>query len=361
MTHSRFVLAAVLLASSSFVFAEEALLQFQETGFELEVDVPLAGREVRFRNEPDFGGRNVTRGALPIGRGKKDFVGFAWDIEARTLYFDANRNLDLSDDPKYSAAPGAAQVFDRIQLYLTRSGLGIPYVLRMTFSDGDHCTCTILSGWRGTVDVAGSRCGIGLVDNLDGAVSVEDGFFLRCGISFAISDRVLGPPRSTFLVEGKPYTLEYGALGGAPNNGTVARLKRLGGDMGILNLEGRRIETLRLSGPGSVHLKKPDPQVPLPAGHYSVQKAVLTGHVQMIPGRQHPRFTIKKGEVTRLNLGAPLQPTLEASQSLNRIRIAYHLDGAGGERYVPGLRKAPPSVTIFQNGRRLGSSQFEYG
>ena len=51
-------------------------LPFMEEVLYLRVPVPLAGREVVFKKEPDFGDHKIVRGAMPFARDEKDYLCF---------------------------------------------------------------------------------------------------------------------------------------------------------------------------------------------------------------------------------------------------------------------------------------------
>jgi len=70
-------------------------LKHLEDGLSLRVNLSLEGMDIAFKKEPDFGDREIIKGALPTGRKKKDHLCFAVDSSAEKMYLDLNRNLDL--------------------------------------------------------------------------------------------------------------------------------------------------------------------------------------------------------------------------------------------------------------------------
>lgn len=77
-----------------------AYLEYKEVSFSLSQWYrEVRARSDAFKKEPPFGRNSVTRGMLPLGEGGTNEMAFAWNRTAGVLYFNLNRNLDLTDDP----------------------------------------------------------------------------------------------------------------------------------------------------------------------------------------------------------------------------------------------------------------------
>ena len=73
-------------------------LKYRASGESESFSLPLDKSEVRFKKEPAYEGE-VVRSLLAVAPGGGEFIGFACDLQAKKLYLDLNRNLDLTDDP----------------------------------------------------------------------------------------------------------------------------------------------------------------------------------------------------------------------------------------------------------------------
>jgi len=159
-------------------------LPFREySGLVKYSNVPLDGKDIVFRKEPDYAGHEVVRGALPTGRDKKDHLCFAWDCTEKRLYLDVNRNLDITDDPSgvyYSYNKNQNfDIFKRIRVASYPGHNPAQYLIDIFLqkhSGNEFCQIIIRSGWQDTIELHGRMWWIGIVDNM-GGIKIASGPF----------------------------------------------------------------------------------------------------------------------------------------------------------------------------------------
>ncbi len=349
--------ALALLATLGQTHAEDVsapavtYLRYVERGFSLNVSIPH-DREVAFKQEPDLGTGEITRGALPIGSHPKDFIGFALSHSQGKLYFDLNRNLDLTDDPEGVFAADSEESyflsFSGMRIRLERDGVTRDYVLGATCYGSYFDGFTLASGWTGEVEFNGTPHRFGIADNFDGVVGEGDQFLFE-------SEEIDGVPAELTL-DANTFKLSYVfesedkktrlALTHAPSTP----------ELGVLNITGEDIDRLVLSGRSAAILEKPGPQVKLPVGDYNAFVRVKGGCTFRPSG-----VTQVSSETSReLQVGGPLTPTAEISKHGNRLELSYKLVDPHGAEYNPP-EGCPASFSIYRDDRLLLSRDFEYG
>lgn len=353
------------VADTSFI------LEYRPSGFDLDVNIPLDGADFVFEKEPDFGGRRIVRGAIPMGDDPDHHVGFAWDEENKLLYLDLNRNLDLTDDPgsPVSADDGGwGQTFSGITLHLESGGNTIPYHVRIRFwkwSGGASCRLTVLSGWAGEIDLAGHAWSMAFADNLDGTLGSGDEFALERGDApIRISRRNTFQAARRLGLDNRAYDV---AAEVAAEDGSELRMVFTGRSdpMAAATLEGTYVSRLVLRGGAvTVIVDDPQPEIHLPVGTYRRGRVYLDGDDETgIYEARTPRITIESDKMNRIPVGGPLNHAATVRRSGSRLVLDYRLLGVGGEQYERMVRdrRVRPQVTIACRGKEVASGAFEWG
>lgn len=66
-------------------------------------------------------------------------------------------------------------------------------------------------------------------------------------------------------------------------------------------------------------------------------------------------------QVTSLNIGAPLTPSINIEHRGALLTIGYELWGIGGECYDVVDTSKPPKFHIFKNQKPIGGDKFVFG
>ena len=410
---------AVLMITSFYPYLPGALadaeqtrhvfrLQYKESGFWFHVRLDLESTEVVFKKEPDYAGREVVRSVLPIGQGRDDFIGFAWDRVGRRLYLDLNRNLDLTDDPS-GAFESQNGLFEGIRLEYTDGEVSIPYVIDVAFYRPFGSFARIRSGWEGEIELNGKKMSLGIVDNMDGTVRSGprvrepsgpgdiiaprpfDSLILRArnGTDEPDTSEVLGdvelppigmparlldpdpfpiPQRLSF--DGGSYDLAFAFEPGETQTELVATFTESDTPMGKLKIDGQFIKRLILwervsRGLSLVVLDSPDTSVLVPVGEHFEQMVYLDsgGPRGLFRAQRYASVFITEDEPTTLTIGGPLKHDFRVYRRGNALQFAHTLRGTGGITYTasePDLEEAPVFV-IYKDGQEIASGAFEYG
>jgi len=155
-------------AGSSSDFPREVVLRPEVLPYDLySVEGPLDTPNAPFLKEPELGQEHVFSGALQVGKDPTNTIALIWDRPAGKLYFDLNRNLDLTDDPAgVFSSPHKGhfvQVFTNVILSLrTARGLDPTIVdLRLTSRREGRWILAQLSWrtlWQAKVALKGEPC-----------------------------------------------------------------------------------------------------------------------------------------------------------------------------------------------------------
>ncbi len=362
---------------------EEIVLTFQPDGFSLPVSVELSRSEVRFRAEPDFGGRNILRGSIPTGMTHSEFIGFAWDQTNAELYVDSNQNLDLTDDPgqpfsvSYAGGLRMGHAFQGIHVVVRHGEVAVPYNFNMQFMGTWFCQANVRSGWRGEATFTDGRYQVTIVDNFDGQLGLGDHFEVKPStLVSAVGQRT--PVEDTFaffsgiydpgipaciVVDGTPYKVE-GSLSETSGGATV-RLAFSGVDTptGEIRLEGQHIEklVLRRQDDTSLLYVSGNP-IRVPTGTYTVHTIALDGGWTSNEPGSRSAVIVRAGKTAPLKAGGPLKHDVELTTSGASVLLTYTVRGVGGEAYqVSGSQAKPPEFAVYRGDTRIASGNFEYG
>lgn len=380
-----FVFFLLIVSSSvSRSYAEDADLKkphafplhYTPQGFSLVAHIGLEDKEVVFRKEPDFGGREIVRGSLAIGPHEKDFLGFAWDRAQAKLYLDLNYNLDLTDDPSgvfKSGRDGFFQVFEDIRVESMRREVPVHYSVNMQLYQhrkaGGSCEVTVKSGWKGEIELHGKKWLMGVADNLNGTIGAGDKLVLQQldedgQRALSTSQADLFSVSDKLFLDGHGYDLEFDFEADGTSSLLCAKFNTSQPAMGELRLEGCFIKRLVLEEPGIVILDRPGSNVMIPAGNYNSGRVYLAGEDSAdIFSADMGRLFIAEGKPAILKVGGPLNNTVAVKRTGSSLRLDYALTGVGGRQYAQLERdnSKRPQFTIRRDGKEVASGSFEYG
>ena len=383
-----FGLSFQAFASNASEEAEESRhvfrLPFKEEGLYLRVHVPLAGREVVFKKEPDFGDHKIVRGALPFARDKKDYLCFAWDFTEQMLYLDLNRNLDLTDDPAGVIANRGESKwrpdFGNIRIQSDHPQGAIPYTVRLNLATYNRfqqvfCNVYVRSGWQGDIELHGKKWQLSVVDNLDGVIGEEDIFTIRPyegsdedPVNFGNSGRLYVPRE--FFLDGHAYDLAFGFASEGKKSELIASFTESRPPMGEVQLDGRFIKRLSLreskeKGSPLVLFDSPNKNVFIPVRTYRIQRIFLDGGEKqgLFWADGNEEISVAKGELFVLKMGGPLNHSVKARRYERNLSLDYTLVGIGSERYIQlkADRKNPPTFAIYHGDNTVIAGSFKYG
>jgi hypothetical protein len=355
-------------------------LQYKETGFSLHVPIDIEGKEVVFKKEPDFGGREITRGALQTGRDEGDFIGFAWDRAQRKLYLDLNQNLDITDDPDgvYESRPSYyTQRFEGIRLERAHGGVTVPYVIdiHLAIQHRFYSRAIVRSGWESDIELNGKRWSAAVADNMDGNTDSGDRLILNIredegGVSEEMLDTDLLTVPERLSIDGHAYELAFAFEPGETQTELVATFIESDVPMGELRIAGQSIKRLLLKEDGSdgsslVVLDQPNDTVAVPLGEYYRQRIYLDsrGPRGLFRASRYDSVRVAANRPAQLNVGGPVKHELTVRRWRNTLHLNYLLAGLGGENYTVGWLnpQEPVQFAVYKADTKIASGAFEYG
>ncbi len=354
-------------------------MQYVEKGGNLLTSIDPGKQEVKFRKEPDFGKDKVVRGALTVGPGPNDFIGFAVNLTKRVLYLDLNQNLDLTDDPqgvfKAMNTSGDLVYFREVALKLSKDGIERSYVLDpfYFYNGGSSSYIGVRSCYRADFELQGQKYRLDVQDNLDGELNRRDQFLMAPVTGNAEADKSVNvfnemPVPEKLYLGGRQYRLRFTFGQGTGTAPLTASFTELTVPLGELDLDGQFIQRLVLDGDaGLAILDAPGRITSLPADKYRVQGIYLqsgSGKTALTSAAPDvPQFSVVAGAPSRLKAGGPLESSVTVSASGKMLDLNYILKGVGGEKYsvVNPDRNNPPKYSIYRGDRLLGTGGFEFG
>lgn len=349
----------------------EFILRPVREGFGVEPRDYKRGSEVNFRKEPDYASGFVFRQALRISDDPSDIMGFAYDGIAQVIYFDWNRNLDLTDDgpaiaADYSPAPGRGRFHD-VPLVLEHAGIPVPYNLDISFYHS-RVIVTVKSGWTGDVEIGGTRCWMGIADDLDGVFSSRDAFWLdhernrRARLPQGERDDLELPDWIYF--EGTTYRFVRELRESQGEVVLAVALIPLTEDLMEISFEGRFVSRVILTEDGGAcgMLDWPAAAMRIPQGiYYPIRVDLLDSFYGSVRRWQK----LEPGGNTLLKVGGPVHQEVSIERSGTFLSLSYALRGADDNEYAPDRSllsgESDPRFAIYRGGLRVGTGPFEYG
>lgn len=158
-----------------------------------------------------------------------------------------------------------------------------------------------------------------------------------------------------------PPAVAVGAGGPAAASGTSPAV----GPQATLEIVGKGVESLVLVDRAGRQrdLNRPGSSVSVPPGEYYPEQVVLQGGFSARGWSfdQSMWFILAPGRPHRLEVGAPLTPTVTVKRRGSVLKLDYALVDASGRKYSPSDRKDPPWFKVYQGDRQIGAGSFEYG
>jgi hypothetical protein len=347
------------------------------------------GREVSFRKEPDFQGDKVFRSFLSLGKEKKTYIPFAWDVTQGKLFLDLNRNMDLTDDPDGvftcpNKGPSYLQIFAPVRLSAPQGQTQLDYLISLRLyqrGSGAYSYMSVLSSWSNAIELHGEKWYLEIVDNLDGEIGAA--LFAERNDCFIIRPYDSSGVPGTFLPEGDPrfiasieppqrlfldqhaYNLSYSFEPGETGPDLKVVFEEAAPELAWLRLTGSAIKTLVLKGDTLVVLDSPKRMVKVPAGTYRTEWAQLQSPDRRLQpvGLLYETVHLTATTPAVLDVGGPLNNSVKPRRDGQSLVLEYELTGAGGTVYrqINQDRNHPPTLVIYRNGKTVCSGSFSYG
>ncbi len=371
-------------ASSLSAQPATAYLEYKEVSFSLSQWYhAVRARSGAFKKEPPFGRNSVTRGMLPLGGGGTNEMAFAWDRTAGVLYFDLNRNLDLTDDPAGVFTNDQSfglnyQRFANVRVPMkTPAGTCQALVDLNCYSYGGMtCSALLRSFWQGKVTLQGVEWQIGLVVHpFEQQASFEGGsLLLRPWSEHNQPFSTYSGSLETFPFSQKVFVGNhaYQLRCTAEPSGNVPRVRVQFTEqtpaLGDLKITGVSLQRVTLEGGDyTVVMDRPDAVVKVPVGSYKrfnacLKKGETEAHLNRPEGMANQRLVISEQKPLVLPVGGPLTNSVSVSRQGRKLSLNYQLAGAGGTYELGKVdREHPPEFAIYQGDRKIASGKFEFG
>ena len=337
---------------------------------DVHISVPL--RATPFDQEPSLSEHaTVYRGVLPVGPDDEDKMAFLCALHEGAMYFDLNRNGDLTDDPPQIVGefPEDGSSFGYpLSLPLARASASISYELSFIPSQST-VEFWVKSGWAGTALLGDAEYHIAVTDDLDGVFENRDRLLLvPAGTSPEPTKRQAAasemPLPANLFVAGRLYALACRFS----DDGVTVDFTEMPCETGSLLLGSDTIDQLTLFYAASPEadvcipalLHHPPQLVSVPEGHYRcVDVDLYAGSEAAVFGAFGPVDLVvdPRGEPAELPMGPPLCNRLTARRFGNRLYTRLVLTDAADfyySHYCESPREAI-TYTITHAGRILHS------
>ena len=363
------------LAGAGLVSGATFPLAHCTDGAEADFRLPLGKSEVRFKKEPDYVGAEIVRSVLYVAPDKKEYMGFACDTEGGALYFDLNRNLDLTDDPEgvfKAGGKSGGHSFENVVLPIQQGGRRRDLVLEVQIYGERWGRYSVQSSWKSdAVSIGGGRYQVSVVDDGDGVITDDDSLFLEPAeeeFSPGGDDpKVELRAPATLVLKGSSFALSYEL---SDDGKTLALSVEPGADKLVeVALEGRGIARIAMQdgataavdfGPGAVLL--------IPAGRYrgSVWARAGDGERASLWRAGNVSHRVREGAGRESwRIGGPIVSKLTCQQAGGRLSFDQATVGAGGEKYSrvdsSGVSLGKPKLRVKKAGEIVHVGEFEYG
>ena len=354
----------------------EFILRPVSEGFSSRIHIRRSNRFRPFKKEPVYAGDTVYREHYRFSIHSTDFVGIAYDVTGKTLYIDRNRNQDLTDDgPGYlgEILPSGEILFSGLTIDLTYGEFSYQLVYESRYSQGAFETYDtgLCSGWEAEVEIAGTRCTMGISDSdIDGVLSSNDIFRFdhkrnrEAQLPFCEPDEYMRqtPLPQWLYFEGQSYRLnsEFRVV----DNETViaVTLTPITEDMMTISFEGQFVSRVLLRDINKEYglLDWPVPTMHIPKGQYTPYEVCLLDSFYGRPWKVPP---LEDGNNMLLKTGGPLHQEISATREGDSLSLSYTLRGIDNTHYVASrfYEENRPHFTIYQGDQQVAAGQFEYG
>ncbi len=324
--------------------------------------------EMVFKKEPEYSGDRVYRNAIRLGESSSDIIGLACDIDARMLYLDGNRNLDLTDDGPGLKATDLYGIdyarFTNVRLEQLHDSIPVQYTLDVyVYSGGSYSL--VRSGWIGAVEIDGTPCIMGMADDLNGIFGSNDTFLFDhnqnwgARLSCGKEDRLTLPKWLWF--EGRLYCIESGFRLMDGYTALAVSLTPVAENLMDIAFEGQFVSRVMMTNESRewVLLDWPQAAMRIPAGNYNVRRIDLLDSFSGYP--RYEREITAQHNV--LKTGGPVKQMITALREGVCLNLSFALQGTDQTNYSPDMlsREARARFEIYQGERSVRTGQFEYG
>jgi hypothetical protein len=275
------------------------------------------------------------------------------------LYFDANANGDLTDDPVYQTyrRERGVSFLGPVKAVFPGPDGPITYHLSVelqTLAGHSYCFLGPACWYEGQITVGGVQRQCVLRDrNINGAfndksLGLSDS--IRIGEQTGLNDGAVG---NYVEVDSQLYKLEVA------RDGAWVRLAEAGEvSYGTVRLAGD-ISTFIANGENGSFLRQPEKGLfKLPVGEYRVDSWTVAHEDDagakwetsgVMPPNRTFTFTVARDDEAKLSLGEPIRATLQVRKNDSVYLFAQRLEGRQGEQITltrAGARASPPRVRI---------------
>jgi hypothetical protein len=334
---------------------------------------------VEFKKEPFPDKGKIFRSVLRIGDGKNP-IPFAWNVSKRTLYLDLNRNLDLTDDPHFSAKPYSQPNFQyyELRIPLKIDDTSTSYLIYTSFypyRNKFSGSVMIRSRWEGFIELYGKKYKFIVADDMDGKIDLkgQDCFFVISEddpsgedvVYKSRTNRTKARPDILFLNgHGFRSGIEFVKMDNKPCVKVTFREIKI--ETEEVQITGKHIKCLYLSGSNLIILDSPQKYIHIPAGRYPQVRAILGDEKSKFLATcdlSLRNFEVVRGKPATLTVGAPLKSIVDVSQNGRYLSLTYRLIDNNNNDYTLSAKepKQLPRAVIYQGDREIQSGTFEYG
>lgn len=374
--------------SASLVSTQTVVLSYQETRSSVAYwSCKVKLRQTPFPREPEVSATETHRGTLTVGEGAEG-ISFLWDRNAGRLYFDLNRNEDLTDDtngvytcPSMTGRGSRYQMFHEVRLSLPTAAGSFPLFmdLNMIAYGPVRATAVVRSFFGGKLTVQDKDWQIGIV-GCPGAKRDWDRSTELLLRPWEERERplVVGSeklemfdfsPRLFF--QGRAWRLEGEFdLQAAPPCYRL-RLTEQPVTLGEVRFSGRFIRRVVLrGGDWTAVVDEPGETARVPVGAYDTVLARLRqGNADAYLEDRGPmrgpmwQTVVRADQPATLAVGGPLTNSATVRQRGQMLVLDYRLLGAGGHSYrlLRTPNDKPPRFAVYRGNRKIASGNFEYG
>ncbi|MCX7000956.1 MAG: hypothetical protein NT106_11800 [Candidatus Sumerlaeota bacterium] len=334
---------------------------------------------VEFKKEPFPDKGRIFRSVMRIGDGKNP-IPFALNASKRTLYLDLNRNLDLTDDPQYSAKPYGMSNYQyfEFRIPLKINDTSTSYLINTMFylqRNGFSGFATIHSRWEGLIELYGKKYKFIVADDMDGKIDLKGQDYLFVitendpsgeDVIYNLMTNRTGPRPDILFLNGHAFRVsaEFARRDNKPCIKVTFRETQI--ETEEVRITGQYIKCLYLSGNNLIIQDSPGKEIRIPAGRYPQARAIL-GDEKSKPlatcDISLHNFEVVRGKPVTLTVGAPLKSIVVAGQNGRYLQLSYRLIDNNNNDYTLSAKepKQPPRAVIYQGDREIQSGNFEYG
>lgn len=354
-------------------------LEPRDIQYNISVFSSIYRSSVEFKKEPDLGSGQVIRGVLEVGGKKENYIPFAWNKNAGKLFFDFNRNLDLTDDRENVFDNTMKNIRDMHQydviLPVKYQNNVVNYRASITNQRNyrsDIFNIQIKTAWCGEIELYGIKWLMAVQDNCNGVLNNEDQFMILPPESIHLEDyrflefSALKSTTPKFFIGNHLYSIKSEMVEKNDKVLVRAEFKEEPVETGQMELTGSYIKRLILFGTNTVILDRPTSSVLIPVGDYVNLTIMLENRDskwRVTNDKKVIAISINKEKPFILKQGGPLRNVATAGLYYKTIYIGYQLVGADGESYsFPWLDyNNPPRFAVYAGDKEIHSDKFSYG